>query len=134
MSNTAIRDMKSVGSDIVREENKLEALKSEVQKLSMARDAIQAEIDRKSSDFNIYMSQKDAETKKSRADMLLEKEQLMKDQSDFQDILKQHKGSQSSLEEQKRLFEIEKLRFVSTTSNVQEFITTVRRAYGLLGI
>jgi chromosome segregation ATPase len=134
MSNVAVRDMKEIGKEITQEENRLERVKEEVQKQQQTLNAISAEISKKSNDFNIYMAQKDAEVKKSHADMLIEREQLQKEKNEFMEIMKQHKESKTLLETDKKNFEIQKLRFDATTQNVKEFISAVRRANGLLGI
>lgn len=134
MSNIAVRDIKEVGKAITQEENRLEQVKEEILKKTEALNAISAEINRKSSDFTIYMAQKDAELKKGRADMLVEREQLQTEKNEFMQIMNAHKTAKAEMENQKKDFEIQKLRFDATSQNVREFITAVRRASRLLGI
>ena|SRR5271165_7261010 len=130
----AVKNLKTIGSELTIWENRMEFAKTEAQKAAQTRDALQAEIDKKSSDFAIYIAQRDAEIKKSRADMMAEREGLEKNKAEFQDILKQHQADKNALIQEKRDFEIQKLRQASSEKNVQEFITAVRRACGLLGI
>lgn len=130
----AQRGLKAVGAEITQWENRLEFVKSEVEKNTTSRDALLAEISKKSDDFNAYMAMKDAEVKKARADMLAERDELNQQKSEFQDILKKHQTVKSDLDQARKEFEIEKLRFSATTQNVQDFIQSVRRAVGLLGI
>src|SRR4029077_5366274 len=120
---TAVKNLKTIGTEITQWENRAEVVKTEVDKLNKTRDALQAEIDKKSSDFNIYMNQKDLEMKKSRADILAEREQLEKNKAEFQDILKKHQEAKAALASERQTFEIAQLRHASTTKNVQEFIT-----------
>jgi len=134
MSQTATRDLKSVGSEITQWENRAEVVKTEVERLNQTRDALSAQIDKKSSDFNVYMSQKDAEIKRERAALVADREQFSKDKAAFQEILVQHKNDKAALENQKRDLDIQKLRHEASKKNVQEFTTAVRRAVGLLGI
>lgn len=130
----AAKNLKTIGNEITQWENRLEYVKMEVQKNTQVRDSLLAQIAKKTEDYDIYMAQKDAEVKKERALMLSEKEQLAKDKEEFQGILKQHKTDKSEFEFAKRDLEIQKLKHAATTQNVQEFITAVKRAVGLLGI
>jgi chromosome segregation ATPase len=132
--NTIVKDPRMMGADITKLENQLESIRGEVEKTTRSRDALLAEISRKSDDFTQMMAMRDAEIKKSRADMLIEREQLNGQKSEFNEILKQHQADKVHLEQDKKELEIQKLRHASTTQNVQEFITAVRRATGLLGI
>jgi hypothetical protein len=125
---------KSIDAETVRLENRLEDLRQEVDKNVKAREAIIAEISKKTDDFNSYMAIKDSELKKSNTELLVQRDELNNQKSEFQTILKQHQESKASLDKEKHEFEIQKLRTVATTQNVQEFITAVRRACSLLGI
>lgn len=131
MSNVAVRE---TGKQITQEENRLEEVKIEVEKQTQTRNALLAEINKKSSDFDIYMAQRDSEIKKMRSDMMAEREQLLKEKSEFQEILVSHKQAKASLEQGIKDLEIQKSRFAATSDNVNQFITAVRRASGLLGI
>src|ERR1700753_2272362 len=119
----AMKNLKTIGNELTVWENRLEVAKSEAHKLSQTKDALQAEIDRKTSDFNIYMSQRDAEVKKSRADMLVARDQLSKDKAEFMGIVKAHQEAKANLESEKHLFEIQKAKHLATIQNVQEFIS-----------
>jgi hypothetical protein len=134
MASTAVIDAKEIGRQIVKEENRLEAVKAEVEKNTKLRDSLQAEIDKKTQDYDLYISQRDAENKKMRSEVSAEREQMLKDKAEFQAILQAHKANKDALETEKRDFEIQKLKLASTTKNVQEFVSAVRRAVGLLGI
>ena len=131
---TATADTKELGRRITQEENKLEAVKAEVEKNEKARDALLAEIEKRTGDFTIYMAQKDAESKKLRADTVTERDQLVKDTAEFQEILKKHHEEKIALEAQKRELDIQRLKDQNAKQNVQDFITAVRRAVNLLGI
>jgi chromosome segregation ATPase len=137
MSNGAIeasKSLKTIGNEITQWENRLEFVKNEVSKNTQTRDAIAAEISKKTQDFEVYMATRDVEMKKSRADILAEREQLNKDKTSFTEIIKKHQQEKELLNEQKRDFENEKSRHAATITNIQEFITAVRRASGLLNI
>jgi hypothetical protein len=130
----AVKNLKTIGSELTVWENRLEVAKSELQRVTQARDALQAEIDKKSSDYSVYIAQRDAENKKAYSDIAAQRDQLNKDKAEFQNILKQHQIVKATLDQDKQALDIQKLRFDATTKNVQEFITAVRRASGLLGI
>ena len=131
--DTAVRSLKAVGTEITQWENRLDYVKGEVERATKTRDALQAEIAKKSEDYNVWMGQQDAEVKKGRADLLIEQQQLAKDKADFMTILKQHQNDKASLEQQKQELEVQKLKHAGSVDNVQQFITAVRRASGLLG-
>jgi hypothetical protein len=133
-ATTASQSLKTIGNEITQWENRLEFVRGEVQKQTQVRDSLLATISQKTADFDIYMSQKDAEIKKDRVLMLEERAQLAKDKKDFEDILKQHQSAQTALVESQRHLELEKSKHAGTVQNVQEFITAVRRASGLLDI
>lgn len=137
MSNpatVAAQSLKTIGNEITVWENRLEFAKTEVEKNTRTRDALQAEIDKKTADFAAYISQRDAENKKMHTDILADRDKLNADKAEFQDILKQHQQEKASLAEEKRDFESQKLKHAGTIDNVQQFITAVKRASGLLGI
>jgi DNA repair exonuclease SbcCD ATPase subunit len=130
----AVKNLKTIGSELTIWENRLEVAKGELQRTQQARDALQAEIDKKTADFQIYMSQRDADNKKVHSDIVAEREKLEKDKADFQNILKGFQNDRNSLTQAQRDLDIQKLRHAQTEKNVQEFITAVRRACGLLGL
>ena len=130
----AAKNLKNLGTEITQWENRLEFVKSEAQKATSARDAINAEIERKSNDYSIYVTQRDLELKKRNADIQASVEQLQKDKEEFQGILNQHRQNQLALDAEKQEFESRKSKHDAQVQNVQEFITAVRRASGLLGI
>ena len=51
-------------------QNRIDYLKAEHDRLSRAKDQLHAEIQKKTSDYELYMGQKDAESKRIRADAL----------------------------------------------------------------
>jgi len=68
-------------------QNRIDFLKAEHDRLEKSKDQLVSEIDRKTKDYELYMAQKDGESKRIRADVLASQEQLMKDKSEFQAIL-----------------------------------------------
>ena len=134
MVTEMIRSPKAVGTELTQLENRLETVKEEVKKKTEMRDALQADIDKRTNDFGMYINQRDSEAKNMRRDLLAEKEEFNKQKSEFHEILTKHSESKVSLENEKRELEIQKLKFEATTKNVGEFIQAVRRSVGLLGI
>jgi chromosome segregation ATPase len=130
----ASKTLKDLGTQITQWENRLEIVKGEIENSRRTKDALQSEIEKKRSDFEIYINGRDAEVKKMRADLLAEREQLVKDKNEFQAILLAHRNDKNVIEEQKRQLELEKSKHAGTIQNVQEFVTAVRRAVGLLNI
>lgn len=130
----AVKNLKTIGSELTIWENRLEVAKTELQKAQQARDALQAEIDKKTTDFNLFMSNRDADNKKERAKIVEEHETVERLKAEFQGILKAHQAEKAGLEQAKREFDIQKLRHDKKVNDVNEFITAVRRASGLLGV
>lgn len=130
----AVKNLKTIGSELTIWENRLEVAKTELQKAQQARDALQAEIDKKTTDFNLFMSNRDADNKKERAKIVEEHETVERLKGEFQGILKAHQAEKAGLEQAKREFDIQKLRHDKKVNDVNEFITAVRRASGLLGV
>lgn len=125
---------KLIDAESVKLENKLEDLHKEVEQLTRAKDSLVLEVGKKTDDFNTYMAMKDSEIKKSRTQLLEEQQDFNNQKSEFQAIIKQHQETVKSFQEEKRLYEIHKLKQDSLVKNTQEFITAVRRASSLLGI
>ncbi len=121
------------GAEITKLDNKLEELRNQVEEKTKVRNALVDEISKKTENFEIYMTGRTNEDKKVRADLIAMREQLTKDQAEFSTMLLAHRNDKNTLENQKRDLEIQKVRHAGTVQNVQEFVTAIRRAVGLLG-
>jgi len=131
---TATRSLKAVGTEITQWENRLQFVKDEHDRLSKAKDALQAEIDRKSADYAIFISQRDAESKKMREDVLHEREQMNADKAEFQKILQQFQNDKNTHLEAVSGFAADKQKVQAQIDNIRQFIIAVQRASGLLGL
>jgi len=131
---TATRSLKAVGAEITQWENRLQFVKDEHDRLSKAKDALQAEIDRKSADYAIFISQRDAESKKMREDALHERDQMAADKAEFQKILQQFQNDKNTHLEAVSGFAADKQKVQAQIDNIRQFIIAVQRASGLLGL
>jgi hypothetical protein len=133
-SNSAVQDQKMIGAELTKWENRLEVVKTEVAKNIESRDALLQMIEQKTKDYDTYMAQKDADLKRQTREMQDQRDQFVKDKTEFINLMKQHQAEKVAFEQSKKEFEIQKLRHASSVQNVQEFVTAVRRAVGVLGI
>lgn len=130
----AVRGIKAIDSEIVQWENRLEFVKNETERLTKTRDALQAEIDKKTADYQIYLSQKDVESKKIQQDALDGQTQLAKDKAEFQNILKAFQKERQDFLGQKQEVDAQALQAKAKLDNIQQFIMAVQRAISVLGL
>jgi hypothetical protein len=130
---TAVRGVKAINSEIVQWENRLQFVQDEVKRLSDTKNAMQAEIDKKTADYNIYIAQKDTDSKRMRQDTVADRDQLTKDKAEFLAMLEQHKKDKDSFAESKQSVDIQNAQFEEKMNNVRQFIIAVQRAFSVLG-
>ena len=134
MMTEAMKTAKQIQIEMVQWENRLEVIKADHDRLMKSRDALQAEIDQKTADYNIYMAQKDADSKKMRAETMAQSDQLAKDKAEFQDILKKFQDQKAIVDSQAKSIEIDKSKLEEQMNNVRLFISAVQRALAVLGL
>lgn len=132
--SAAMKTAKDIERQLTVAENRLAYVQDECKRLGTTRDAQQAEIDRKTADYNIYISQRDTDSKRMRQDVLEERAQMDKDKVDFQALLIQFQKDKQGLEQVRHDFEVEKAKNVTQTENIRQFIIAVQRACSLLGL
>lgn len=132
--DTAVRSLKVVGAEITQWENRLEFVKSEVQQQTKAKEALIADIERKSADYNIFIAQRDAESKKIRQSVLDEHAQLEQDKAEFQTILHQFQKDRVAYLDQKKTMDSQNTKHEAEMNNIREFVIAVQRACSLIGI
>lgn len=130
---TAVKGVKAIDAEIVQWENRLGFVQDEVKRLSDTKEKMQSEIDQKTAYYNIYIAQKDNESKRMRQEQVESQEQLAKDKSDFMEILTQFKAEKDAFEEEKKGSENLKAQYEDKMNNVRQFIIAVQRAFSLLG-
>jgi archaellum component FlaC len=126
--------MKTLDKDLVLAENELQAVREEVERLNKAKDALQSEIEKKTADYNIHFSGRDAESKRKHQDVLLQSEQLVKDKQEFQAMLQQFQKDKAAFSDSKKTIDIQNAKYAEQINNVQQFLTAIKRAYSVLGI
>jgi type II secretory pathway component PulM len=131
---TAMKTAKTIEKELVQNENRLAYVQDEVKRLNLAKDAQQAEIDKKTADYNIYISQRDAESKKIRLDVLAEREQLDKDKQEFNAILRDFQNQKVAFADQSRIVAEQNAKHEEQMNNVRSFVIAVQRACSLLGL
>lgn len=132
--STAMKTAKEIERSLVQNENRLAYIQDEVKRLTGTRDSMQAEIDKKTADYNIYIAQRDTDSKKMRADILAEHDQLNKDKKEFQGILQQFQKEKQVHLESVQGFDVNKKRNEDQMNNIREFVIAVQRACSLLGL
>jgi predicted nucleic acid-binding Zn-ribbon protein len=80
------------------------------------------------------MGQKDAESKRLRADVLSSQEQLNKDKTEFQEILKSFQAEKTALETEKQTIESDRRKVAGQMENIGHFIQAIRRDISVLGL
>lgn len=130
----AVKAVKDMDKKLVVAENRLAYVEAECKRLAIARDAMQAEIDKKTSDYTIYVAQRDQESKKIRQDTLDGQNQLIKDKEEFQGILKQFQKERQSFLAEKQHGDAQALQVKAKMEGIQNFIIAVQRAISVLGL
>lgn len=125
---------KEIDRTLVASENRLAYIQDEVKRLNLTKETLQAEIDKKTADYNIFIAQRDTDSKKMREDILQERDQLAKDKVEFQDILKRFQKEKESHKESVDGFSNDKTRNEAQMNNIREFVIAVQRACSLLGL
>lgn len=118
----------------VQWENRVAFNKSENDRLAKAKEALQAEIEKKSSDYAIHIAQKDMESKKLRQEVLDANEKLTHDKAEFQVILKNFQQEKASFIDGRKGLDNEKAKNEAQMNNIREFVIAVQRACSLLGL
>jgi phage-related protein len=132
--DVAVRGVKEMNMEIVQWENRLQFVQDEVKRLNASKEAMQGEIDKKTADYNIYMAQRDAETKKIRQDVTDDRAQMDKDKAEFHKIVQQFQKEKQGVLEAKQTHEVEKAKNEAQLNNIRQFIIAVQRASSLLGL
>lgn len=115
-------------------QNRIDYLKVEHDRLLKAKDQLSDEISHKGTQYELYMGQRDAESKRLRADALAAQEQLAKDKSEFQAILKDFQESKQLAEKELHDLNAEKFKVASRMEQIGHFIQAVQRDITVLGL
>lgn len=130
----AMKTAKDIEKSLVQSENRLAYVQDEVKRATQTRDNIEAEISRKSADYDIYIAKRDADSKKIRQDALDLQEQLNKDKAEFHAILAQFQKEKLSIAEQASTLKAQNVRHEAEMNNIREFIKAVQRACSVIGL
>ena len=131
---TAMRGVKAVDAEIVQWENRVQFVQDEVKRLTQTKDNLEADIARKQSDYQVYVSAKDADSKKLRQDALDERAQMDKDKAEFQAILSAFKAEKDSFADTKKSVDDGKANVEERMNAIRQFVIAVQRACTLLGL
>lgn len=118
----------------VQWENRVAFQKGEHDRLVKAKEALQAEIDKKTADYAIHLAQRDSDSKKMRQDVLQDREQMDKDKSDFHEILKSFQAEKEAFLKGQEGSQNEKAKLEAEKNNIREFVIAVQRACSLIGL
>lgn len=131
---TALKTAKDIERSLVQHENRLAYVQDELKRVTQSKDAMQAEIDRKAADYNIYIAQRDTDSKKMRQEIVDERTKLDGEKKQFQDILVQFQKEKQGYLDSVHAFETNKTRNEAQMNNIREFVIAVQRACSLLGL
>lgn len=132
--STALKTAKDIEKQLTVAENRLAYVQDETKRLVATREKQQAEIDQKTADYNIYISQRDTDSKKMRQDVLDGQTQLDKDKVEFQGILQSFQTEKRAYESAREGFSNEQKKTGAQMDNIRQFIIAVQRASSLLGL
>lgn len=128
----AVKEISAADGEIVKAENKLASIQEEIGQKKVALEGLQTEINKKTTDFEIYISSRQTELSRERAALVSDKEKLAQDRAEFQEILTKHKEDKKAVEDQKRDYDLQALRHSAKMQAITEFITAIKRAYNVL--
>lgn len=130
----AMKTAKQIQTEMVQWEGRVDIIKADVERLTKSKESLQAEIDRKTADYNIYIAQRDSETKRQREETMAERDQLGKDKTEFMDILKKHQNEKASFEEQKKGWTNDQAKLEERLNAIKTFVGAIQRAITVLGL
>ena len=130
----ALKTAKDIEKQLTVAENRLAYVQDETKRLIATRDKQQAEIDEKTANYNIFISQRDTDSKRMRQEIQDQHVQLEKDKAEFQGILQQFQQSKKALQVERDAFENDKRKTGAQTNSIREFIIAVQRASSLLNL
>lgn len=119
------RELTALENRIAFETNKMKDLQKQSEKL-------QSDISEKRTQYELFMNQRDAETKKAHNDILADREKLESDKAEFVKILNDLNTQKNKLEADKHAFESEKQKIQGLKDNLDGCITAIRRAVSLI--
>lgn len=120
--------------DEVRIENQLVILQEKQRSLEQQNKVIQEDIDRKRTDYELYLGSRDAETKKLRNDIILERQKLDADKAEFAKILEGITAQKTVMEKENNELIKEKAFVDQTKENLRQCILSIQRAITLIGL
>jgi hypothetical protein len=134
MVNQIVPKPKETIAQEVVAENRLAFVTAEYDRLFKAKEALQIEIDKKMSDYNIYMAQRDAETKKARADALALGDTMAKDKAELYSILKKFQDDKAAVDDERESLAIQRNQVKERFEAIRNFIVAIQRDITVLGI
>lgn len=129
----AVQSIKAAQAEMVQWENRVAGLRSDYENLQRQNAALSAEIDRKRTDFDLYMSAKDAEIKNNRATLMADQEEHNKQKVEFLEIMKKFRQEQVDFEAQKKVLNDELAKIADRRGKIDQFVIALQRAYSLIG-
>lgn len=132
-TQVAVNSMKAAQAEMVQWENRLEALKMQHQSLQDQNAKLQDEITNRRTDYELFMSAKDAEVKQGRERLAVDQAEHARQKLEFIDILKNHQREKEELKQAKMDLEAEKAKLMDQRGKLESFIIAVQRAYTLIG-
>lgn len=120
--------------ELVLAENKLQSVQDEILKAQKTRDTLQSQIEQKTADYNIYMAQRDTETKNIRQATLENANQLVKDKAEFTAIAQAFQKEKEEFKRENQILEADRTKVKAQMDSIQSFITALKRDLSVLGI
>lgn len=132
--SVAMKTAKDIEKQLVVSENRLAYVQDEVKRLTQSRESIQAEIAKKTADYDVHIALRDSESKKIRKEASDAQDQMSKDKAEFQTILSQFQKDKAAFEYEKNNCSGELAKIKAQQENIRQFVISVQRAITVLGL
>lgn len=130
----AMKSAKTIQAEMTQWENRLDVLRSDHERLSKAKDALQADIDRKTSDYEVFIAARNSDIAKLREETDNQAKELARQKEEFKTILSNFHKEKQAFEAQNHSLAGERASLEKRNAAVNDFIIAVQRALTVLGL
>ena len=128
----AMKSAKTIQSEMVQWENRLEAAKQEVGNFKRQSETLEQEIVAKRTEFASYISDRETAVRRGMESLAADRQALDAQREEFRVALDQHLKDKAALVQDRVNFEKTKSAVNGKHALINDFIQAVRRAYNVL--
>lgn len=128
----AVQSMKAANAEFVQMENRLMAIRSEVEDLKRQKEELQKAIDAKMADANLRFTERQSQIRTQEEELEAKRQKLEADSAAFMAALTQAKRERAQLDKEKEDFTNEKNRTSADRAGIDQFVIALQRAYSVL--